>query len=244
MSTKNSHSPDLLYILGTGSRWQDNEIRYSLRSAEKNLEHGKVFVVGENPGWLQNIRHIGCDDPYGIKKLKNSIYKLATAVRDPKLSGDFILMNDDFFILKPVDQIEPMCKGFLADTMAKHPTKRGYYFDAMMSAFKKLLAYGIEKPKDFSLHQPFLFNRNRVRKTMDIFGGAGHGYLFRTMYGNLWHEDAEQANDRKLTGWSVKTQTSASRLTFLSTDPQVVLDPAFQRWLKGKFPTPSIYERS
>jgi hypothetical protein len=44
---------NLLYILGSGSKWQNNEIRYSIRSAEKYVGNlGRVFIVGEFPKFL------------------------------------------------------------------------------------------------------------------------------------------------------------------------------------------------
>jgi hypothetical protein len=242
MSTKSSPLPDLLYILGTGSRWQDNEIRYSLRSAQKNFPHRRVVVVGEHPSWMCNIKHIGCKDHYGDKKLKNSIYKLATALRDPHLSQQFVLMNDDFFFMKPVDIVEPACKGLLSTTLGKHPTRDGYYYMAMKAAYIRLLDYGIAQPKDFGMHVPIMLDKAKARKTMELFGGAGHGYLFRTMYGNLWHDDAPRMVDKKLKAFPKDTSTIA-RLTYLSTDPTVVLEGAFQKWIQAKFPTPSRYER-
>ena len=40
---------DVVYILGKGSVWKDNEIRYSLRSIEKHLTgFDRVFIVGQS----------------------------------------------------------------------------------------------------------------------------------------------------------------------------------------------------
>ena len=48
---------DVVIPLGTGSRWQDNELRYCLRSIEKNLSGvNEVVIVGEKPKWLTNVR--------------------------------------------------------------------------------------------------------------------------------------------------------------------------------------------
>ena len=56
---------DVVYVLGTGSNWDNNEIRFSLRSLAKNLKGmGRVFVVGERPAFLQNVIHIPAKDEF------------------------------------------------------------------------------------------------------------------------------------------------------------------------------------
>jgi hypothetical protein len=61
---------DVVYPLGTGSVWQDNELRYSLRSLEKNFpDLGRVYVVGHKPDWLGNVEHI----PFGDSQSPNPI---------------------------------------------------------------------------------------------------------------------------------------------------------------------------
>ena len=50
---------DVVYILGTGSTSNDNEIRYSLRSIEKYLiGFNVVYIVGECPKFLKGIIHL------------------------------------------------------------------------------------------------------------------------------------------------------------------------------------------
>ena len=46
---------DILYIVGTGSHWNNYELRYSLRTLEKYGKNiGRVFVSGANPGFLSD----------------------------------------------------------------------------------------------------------------------------------------------------------------------------------------------
>ncbi len=47
---------DLVYILGKGSKWSDNEIRFSLRSIEKYFDYRKIFIIGEKPESLLESR--------------------------------------------------------------------------------------------------------------------------------------------------------------------------------------------
>ena len=43
---------DIVYILGNGSKFNNEEIRYSLRSLEKFVNFDRVFIVGECPKFL------------------------------------------------------------------------------------------------------------------------------------------------------------------------------------------------
>ena len=46
---------DVFYVLGSGSKWQNNEIRYSLRTLEKYGHNvGQVYIVGQRPSFIPN----------------------------------------------------------------------------------------------------------------------------------------------------------------------------------------------
>lgn len=243
MSNTPSPEPlDLLYILGTGSTWQDNEIRYSLRSVCKNFTHGKVFVVGERPPWLRDIIHIPCDDPYP-NKLKNGIYKIGMAIKDSRLSSRFVRMNDDFFFINPVKQIAIRHRGALKASIKNHPTQKGYFYLALKQALHGLERRGITNPLDYTSHLPFVLDKAKVREVFDEYGGPGYGYLFGTIYGNHFDIGGRKQKDRKAKGWSPSSERTANALPILSTDPNVVMLPEFQRWLHGKFPEKCRYEK-
>src|SRR5688500_13003685 len=93
---------DVVYFLSNESTWQDGELRYSLRSIEKNLQQpGKVWIIGHKPAWIRNVRHIPFPDPYKSNKDANLILKLIRLAIESDLSNDFIAMSDDHYILKP-----------------------------------------------------------------------------------------------------------------------------------------------
>ena len=148
---------DIVYILGTGSVWQNNEIRFSLRSVDKNISDvGKVFVVGERPAFLKNIIHIPCRDPYTVY-WKNAYAKTALVCKDPRLSDDFLFMNDDFFIFKPIkaeDYPYYYNKNFPRENNLNHA-----YFSAIRRAIAKR---GVQPPGEvhnFAVHRPVRYNK-------------------------------------------------------------------------------------
>lgn len=237
-------APDLLYILGSGSRWYDNEIRYSLRSACENLPHAGVVVVGERPWFAKDITHIRAGDVYHEQKLRNSIHKLAEAIASDELGEVFTRMNDDFFFLEPVTWPLPVYhRGPLRLTIETHPTRSGYYFDAKKIAMDKLIQRGVADPLDYSVHYPITMEKSKVREVLRIFGGHGHGYLFGTIYAN-WHnlggELLKEHRGRcplKLTRWNGPPSAA-----FVSTDDAIANDRDFREWIRGRFPDPCRYE--
>jgi hypothetical protein len=117
---------DILYVVGDGSLYDDAELRYSLRSIEKNCEgFGRVFIVGKLPRFVKNVVHIPCDDPYD-EAHKNIAYKIAHAVHNSNLSEDFAVLSDDHFYVRPYDfrTIAPYCKG---DLPVDAKNKSGYW---------------------------------------------------------------------------------------------------------------------
>jgi len=95
---------DVVIPHGTGSRWDCNELRYSLRSMEMYMGGmGKVFVVGHKPEWLQNVIHIDHEDKYGRNKGANIISKIIAACKHPDLSDKFIFKSDDHYFINHID---------------------------------------------------------------------------------------------------------------------------------------------
>ena len=44
---------DILYVVGRGSTWNNNELKYSLRSIAKNgINVDRVFIVGYIPDFI------------------------------------------------------------------------------------------------------------------------------------------------------------------------------------------------
>jgi hypothetical protein len=102
---------DIVYIY-RHSRDDGRELRYSLRSLS-NVPHGKVFIIGDKPKWTKGIVHVPASDPHGLKAL-NALHKITVACRDPRVSEDFVLMNDDFYVLKPIPGIPTLHRGTIS----------------------------------------------------------------------------------------------------------------------------------
>jgi hypothetical protein len=94
---------DLVYILGTGSKWGNNEIRFSIRSFIRYFRDLRnVVVVGELPEYIKGIIHIPCKDRVGVNKDARMMLKIMEACKDPRVSDNFIFCTDDTVLLSPL----------------------------------------------------------------------------------------------------------------------------------------------
>ena len=234
---------DVLYILGTGSRWENNELRYSLRSLEKYaLNVGRVFVTGEDPGFLsREVIFTPCNDP-GPRAF-NHIHKVRTTIEKTDISERFLLNYDDNFFTAPVDvSAYPFFyKGVLPDRTETH---RSYRY-SLIEARRFLEAHG--KPiLNFSVHCPCVYEREKflaLREAWEIGARSPHGIAVRAVYCNWYGFEAEFMRDCKLK--TVKTREEASlaiadRHVFSIHDDS--LPNGVAGMLREMYPRPSRWE--
>ena len=194
---------DIVYVLGSGSKWSDNEIRFSLRSIEKNLsETGRIYVVGNKPDFLTKIIHLPVPDIFDPSKNAdgNMTHKLLTVCRDARLSENFLFFNDDFIVLKPIacSQIPWYHKGDMALRPPEYWTSQFYRY-RLKATFDVLIKN--QKPTlQYDYHAPMKFNKKDfIRVMSDYDYGSGIGLTFRSLYGNSMQLPAELLVHQKKT---------------------------------------------
>jgi len=150
---------DILYILGNGSRWRNNEIRYSLRSLQKHAQNvERVFITGEKPDFINdNIKYNYYPDKYicNINHLLKVLYTFQTT----DISDDILLNYDDNFFIKDIDinkypfyyNRQEIPESFdLSNTYTKS------------KIFTRNILLNLGKPiKDFGVHCPVIYNRQK-----------------------------------------------------------------------------------
>lgn len=96
---------DIVYIVGNGSRWNNNELRYSLRSIEKNgIGLGRVFLVGTAPSFISDeVTVIPFEDDPGAAPAENVFHKMLFAMESGLLPEQFLVSSDDHFAITPAD---------------------------------------------------------------------------------------------------------------------------------------------
>lgn len=227
---------NLLYLLGNGSNWQDNELRYSLRSAQQHVSVDQVIVVGERPPWLTGVLHIPAMDIYQ-RPVACTLHKLLEACTDERVPERFVLMNDDFIFL--ADQPDPLptyIRGTVKQYVDGGPRYEAFYYGLMCTALRSWQKLGIAHPLDYDGHWPMPMTKAGVLAMAERFGGSGSVYAWRTYYGNMHGGHTVHAPDPKMYDWY------EPRGGTMSLSEDLPTSPAFVRWMAERFPMPSHWE--
>lgn len=157
---------DLIYILKADI--ETEELKYSLRSVEQNFPINRVWFVGGQPEGLEpdiRLKH----DQVGNSKwemIRSSMWK---AVSDERLSEDFFLFNDDFFVMEPVDT--DSFRNFVDGTLERridelHSESGMNPYTRTLFKLEQELKTMHEPTMNFDVHLPMLLNKEQVRSTL------------------------------------------------------------------------------
>jgi hypothetical protein len=241
---------DVVYVLGSGSKWYNNEIRYSIRSIQQNLSgYRKIFVVGADPGFLTGVIHVPCNDIYRGNADGNIIHKILHLIKTTgnQLTDEFVFMSDDQFFLMPFDARD--LKLYYCVDMAQVPDT---YFPNLtwrnrLKHTRDYLIAGGKTAYNFDVHIPVLFNKELFSAIFSSCNYAtGAGYTIVSVYANnlqngvpvkLSGEKAEFFRPMSLADINYFAQSA----TFLAINDSG-LNPSMKEFLENQFPKPSIYE--
>lgn len=96
--TINTEPVDAVFVIGTGSRHNNEELRYALRSLEKHCPFIRnVYIVGVCPEWVNKdyITHIDWQDRFRHAKDANIVDKLRKACEYPGIAKNILFCSDD-----------------------------------------------------------------------------------------------------------------------------------------------------
>lgn len=218
---------DLVYFIKDSA--YNPELKYSLRSVEQNLPDSTVWFVGGKPTGLHPDHQIVLKQE-GKTKWANVAHSLHEFIDRPDCPEEFVLMNDDFFIMHPVSSLKIAFWGTLEALGAKITAKNHNfptgYVRRLDKASEALKANGLTT-YNFELHRPMPIKRDWMRAVYEKFGEDTP--CKRSLYGNLYLPalDLYEAPDVKITRENEPFPINA---TFVSTE-----DRAFERGITAKF---------
>ena len=176
------------------------------------------------------------------KKFDNIYNALITLCGNEKISNDFILMNDDFFITDRIDSIPVMHGGLLKDKIREYNqvVRNSLYVRILRATYDRLVALGVKDPIDYDIHVPMQMNREIVKEV------AKRNLFPRSMYGNLASIGGEIIKDVKTYGQNSVMNVRSNdhknlKIPFISTEDKsfgIVYDEV----LGVMFAEPSPYE--
>lgn len=189
---------DVVYIFSKGSPWQNNEIRYSLRSVEKHLKNFRnVFCVGYKPEFLNaEVIEIPHKDIYSNKS-RNIMAKIYRACNDARISKNFIVFNDDYFLLS--DTSAPDYPFYYnRDLKESHKSQWNSYKKYIESTLL-ILEAGRKPTLNFDIHRPIIYEKTRFRKMANSYiWNIPFGYVVKSMYCNHFKIPGEMCEDHKI----------------------------------------------
>lgn len=192
MSDDTGETVDLVVPLGAGSKHEDLELRYLLRSAQANFARlGRVWVVGECPRWLdtREARHVPMADEFGDNKDGNLIRKILRACAEPELSAQFVRASDDQVFWRPVevaDLLPVEGEELLGHRWAWFQQDR--WHRRMLNTMLTLLRAGVPDPRNRDTHMPVLYRKagfSAVMRSVEEVWSVAPGCCVNTLYLNL-----------------------------------------------------------
>lgn len=187
-----------VYPLGKGSEWNNNEIKYSIALLRKYAAWiTDIYTVGVAVEGAINIPFDETQHP-----AVNIWEKIYEACHDERISDPFFCINDDHYIIKP---IQPDYPNYYAHLISEYDCKPvslgGKIFQGMEHPYQRLVLRTLDVLGDglfFNVHCPFIVHK---QKFIDIFERYSDeiytdvGLLVKTTY--LHGEPGVQMNDYK-----------------------------------------------
>lgn len=251
---KEAEKPDVIIPLGPGSSHDNMELRYLLRSIERNLEgYGRVIIVSTcAPEWLDRnaVEVLEEGDIYDHNKDANLHRKTLEAIRRLDV-GWFVWCADDNAFMQPV-------KAGWLPTLHNHRGQEAFKGDGgtwrvrVLNTFAWAASRGVDLPHNFECHAPQLFDGRALLEGMKgVDYGKQPGLAIYTTWRvvtDSWRYSADQ-RDHKLTfelecGDTIRQITDAELCAkpFLGYSDAGVRCGILER-LAGIFPEKSRFEK-
>ena len=224
------------------------ELKYSLRSLEKNASIliDNVWIVGEMPTWASNLNHLPAGNPFS--RIEDFRAKVTAAANHPHVSEQFLLMHDDFFLIKPIEKFQAYHMGSLhdyIDEMFQDPTISRRYVKVVETTYNWMKSQGFSDQLTWQGHRPLLWDKARLADSLKKYpkGLALDVVGLYEMAGSEHRDYATRGVNSKVYETEVSLKEKLQQLDhpWLSTS-----DSAFSgragAFIRQMFPEPSDYE--
>lgn len=237
---------DLVYIVGGPTSDDRDDLRHSLRSIHQhlNVPIRDVWVIGDVPDWFTGVKMPLDPKP---TKFANQRASIDAYVNHPGAADTFILMNDDMYLLEPIEVIEPFCNIALSDTWGNdHHGNHGP--DCWTCAVKDTAAWtqqwAGEPVRLYECHTPLHFTTRLLAKAMadypsdrrftvgELFPIAGHG-----------DTPSRHAGNAKVKAHDNLEHKLNLDMPWISGNPDS-WDGALGAWVRAQWPHPSPWEQA
>lgn len=232
---------DIVYFLKNDV--SNEELAYSLRSVEANWTYRRVCFYGGCPDNVSPDRLFRTEQK-GLNKWQKVRNMIKDACKNDDISEDFWLFNDDFFILRKVDEnMPPQYNGDLVDYANYIEKKQGTadnHTCTLKKAAQALKVAGMTT-LNYEVHKPMLINRKKALEVLEKFPDI---HAFRSLYGNYWGIGGTSMHDMKIKVLNYKRMDLVDSFwQFLSTSDDSFKGGNAGEYIKRKFNKKSRFEK-
>lgn len=234
---KNLEKLDIVYFVKDTSL--NDELLHSLRSIEKNFPHNRVWFIGGCPYNLKPDKYIKVEQDKDTKWANTNVL-MRVACENSEITDDFVLFNDDFFVMSPVNELPY----YYDDTLGKRVDKlSGKYvhsrYRTNLAVCAEQLSFKGYNTLNYAVHIPMVINKEKMLKCMSKFP---NGLMWRSLYGNFINPkryERMQITDPKI--WKTETHPTGNEI-FLSSEDKAFRYGAVGSHIKERFIEPSRFE--
>ncbi|MGA5497701.1 hypothetical protein ACPCSP_25390 [Streptomyces cinereoruber] len=216
----------------------NEQLRYAVRSWAQNLPHRRLWVVGYRPWWLDGAEHIPTRQ--AGTKYANTTAAVRAACEHPEVSENFLLLNDDFFVMDShPDGMPVLHRGPVRQVEAYYANRAsGDYLRGMRQTRALLADLGHDDPLSYELHVPLPVDKAGMLDVLNL--GEDVPVLHkRTAYGTLADLGGEQIEDVKIMHRDGRFPKASP---YLSTMPDSFTHGQVGAHIRQAFPEPCAYE--
>lgn len=234
---KRQNRIDVVYFVKQSSI--NDELKYSLRTVEKNWPCSRVWFCGGRPDGIKPDITMRLNQR-GLNKWEKVRNSIVAVCKNDEITEDFWLFNDDFFVMKKrKDDFEPQYNGRIIDYVdrikKRHHDSHSEYTVRLIKTIEALQNAGCGT-LNYEVHKPMLINRQKALEVMDKFPEVGG---FRSLYGNYWQIGGENQHDMKIKDLGA---FDWGDWEFLSTADKSFREGEVGRFIRDKFKERSRFE--
>lgn len=229
---------DIVYVVKDAV--YNEELKYSLRSIEKNFPYNRLWFYGGKPMRFSPDKQVIVNQK-GPTKWDNVRDMLKVIAENEEITEDFVFFNDDFFVMKPVKSL-PAYKYQTMDSLCDWIDEQNGGRPAQYALNIREVARELEKEGlptyNFILHLPIVFNRKKLLQALERFPDTKSP---RSVYGNMFltkkakiHEDVKIFRVKEL---------PPEDADYISTDDNTFRNGLVGAYIRSKFPDKSRFER-